>query len=123
MRFCITIKQQNSRGRSELLQAPRLLQQEQTRQSHALRGSLSYIGRGLFLICIHGCIAFFVRFVRQVKTSLEEGAERSMVACDEQLRSAMEWAEGEGLDLNVFLDVVRVGWWWTRDRRQRGSGC
>lgn len=30
-----------------------------------------------------------------------------MLDCDEQLDAAIEWAEGEGLNLNVFLDVVR----------------
>ena len=44
----------------------------------------------------------------QVKTSLGEGAERSMVTSDGDVCAALSWAEGEGLDLNVFLDVVSL---------------
>lgn len=115
MRFLITIEQQNRRGGSELIQAPPFLQQEHTRHQydltadHMLEGVrclISIVGSFFFLSMV---VLRFLCVVRQVKTSLEEGAERSMVACDEQLRAAMEWAEGEGLDLNVFLDVVRVG--------------
>lgn len=40
-----------------------------------------------------------------VKTSLDEGAERSMVTSDERLLAAITWAEEQGLGLNVFVDV------------------
>ena len=44
--------------------------------------------------------------VFQVKTSLDEAAERSMLTSDEGLLAAISWAEGQGLGLNVFLDIV-----------------
>ncbi|CAM9525201.1 unnamed protein product [Ectocarpus fasciculatus] len=40
-----------------------------------------------------------------VKTSLGEDDQRSMLTSDEGLLGAVSWAEGQGLDLNVFLDV------------------
>lgn len=53
-------------------------------------------------------IPFFAVGARfQVKTSLDEGAERSMLTSDDRLLAAVAWAEEQGLGLNVFLDVVR----------------
>lgn len=43
-----------------------------------------------------------------MKTSLEDGAERVMLTSDEQLQAAMNWAEGEGIDLQVYIGVVRI---------------
>ncbi|CAM9524683.1 unnamed protein product [Scytosiphon promiscuus] len=40
-----------------------------------------------------------------VKTSFEEGAERSLLTSDDHLLAAISWAEAQGLGLNVFLDV------------------
>lgn len=37
---------------------------------------------------------------------LEEGVERSMVTSEDGLLAALAWAEREGLDLNIFVDVV-----------------
>lgn len=52
-------------------------------------------------------LSFALRGARvQVKTSLDDGAERSMLTSDEHLLAAMSWAEEQGLGLNVFLDVV-----------------
>lgn len=31
-----------------------------------------------------------------------------MLTSDDQLHAAMSWAEGQGLDLNVVLDVVSL---------------
>lgn len=52
------------------------------------------------------CMLLLFSITSQVKTSLGEDAQRSMLTSDEGLLGAVAWAEGQGLDLNVFLDVV-----------------
>lgn len=52
------------------------------------------------------CVLLLFSSTSQVKTSLGEDAQRSMLTSDEGLLGAVAWAEGQGLDLNVFLDVV-----------------